>query len=84
MVKDSVGELYTWGIACGMRLKGWKDRHKSRKDSSNMVLDAVVEPLLKYIHNPPPGVSANASTSLEKRKIVRVICQAYAKCIEYR
>ena len=84
LVKESVGELCTWGIACGTRLKGWEDRHKGRKDTSNMVLDAVVEPWLKYIHNLPPGVPANASTSLEKRKIIRVICQAYAKSIEYR
>ena len=84
LVKESVGELCTWGIACGTRLNGWEDRHKGRKDTSNMVLDAVVEPWLKYIHNLPPGVPANASTSLEKRKIIRVICQAYAKSIEYR
>ena len=84
LMKESVGELCTWGIACGTRLKGWEDRHKGRKDTSNMVLDAVVEPWLKYIHNLPPGVPANASTSLEKRKIIRVICQAYAKSIEYR
>ena len=84
LVKESVGELCTWGIACGTRLNGWEDRHKGRKDTSNMVLDAVVEPWLKYIHNLPPGVPANASTSLEKRKIIRVICQAYTKSIEYR
>ena len=84
LVKESVGELCTWGISCGTRLKGWEDRHKGRKDKQNMVLDAVVEPWLKYINNLPAGVPANASTSLEKRKIIRVICQAYAKSIEFR
>ena len=79
---DMVNEMGRWGVSCGTRLNGWETRHKTRKDFGLMVSDAAIEPWLRYINELPPGVPPNASTSLEKRKIIKVICQCYTKRID--